>query len=100
MRKKSNLEAAPGRESNYAFRSNTDSMHKRLKYLERNVGLPTPCPYYMSTLYVHVSSRGPWAFRPVPYQKLCPAVWSSEIGIVVELPQVGGLHHRYERRAA
>ena len=23
-----------------------------------------------------------------------------EVGAVVELPQVGGLHHRYERRAA
>ena len=24
----------------------------------------------------------------------------SEVGEVVEIPQVGGLHHRYERRAA
>jgi putative transposase len=28
------------------------------------------------------------------------AVQGSESGRVVELPQVGGLHHRYERRAA
>jgi putative transposase len=28
------------------------------------------------------------------------AVMSLEIGEVVELPKVGGLHHRYERRAA
>jgi transposase InsO family protein len=27
-------------------------------------------------------------------------VQSPEMGRVVELPQVGGLHHRYERRAA
>jgi putative transposase len=27
-------------------------------------------------------------------------IYSREAGIVVELPQVGGLHHRYERRAA
>ena len=28
------------------------------------------------------------------------AVQPHELGRVVELPQVGGLHHRYERRAA
>jgi hypothetical protein len=28
------------------------------------------------------------------------AIQPREAGIVVELPQVGGLHHRYERRAA
>jgi len=28
------------------------------------------------------------------------AVMSPETGEVVELPEVGGLHHRYERRAA
>jgi putative transposase len=28
------------------------------------------------------------------------AIQTREAGIVVELPQVGGLHHRYERRAA
>ncbi len=28
------------------------------------------------------------------------AVQPPEIGDIVELPQVGGLHHRYERRAA
>ncbi len=28
------------------------------------------------------------------------AVEPREAGIVIELPQVGGLHHRYERRAA
>jgi transposase InsO family protein len=28
------------------------------------------------------------------------AVQSPELGAVVEIPQVGGLHHRYERRAA
>ena len=28
------------------------------------------------------------------------AVQSPEVGVLVELPQVGGLHHRYERRAA
>ena len=28
------------------------------------------------------------------------AIQPRETGIVVELPQVGGLHHRYERRAA
>ena len=28
------------------------------------------------------------------------AVQASELGRVIELPQVGGLHHRYERRAA
>ena len=28
------------------------------------------------------------------------AVQSPELGRVVELPEVGGLHHRYERRAA
>ena len=28
------------------------------------------------------------------------AIQPREDGIVVELPQVGGLHHRYERRAA
>jgi putative transposase len=28
------------------------------------------------------------------------AVMSPETGEVVELPQVGGLHHRYERRLA
>jgi putative transposase len=28
------------------------------------------------------------------------AVQGSDSGRVVELPQVGGLHHRYERRAA
>jgi transposase InsO family protein len=27
-------------------------------------------------------------------------VQSSKLGTVVELPEVGGLHHRYERRAA
>jgi hypothetical protein len=27
-------------------------------------------------------------------------VQASELGRVIELPQVGGLHHRYERRAA
>ena len=27
-------------------------------------------------------------------------VQRPELGAVVELPQVGGLHHRYERRAA
>src|ERR1700739_4693862 len=25
--------------------------------------------------------------------------WDREMGRVIELPQVGGLHHRYERRA-
>ena len=28
------------------------------------------------------------------------AVQPPELGRVMELPQVGGLHHRYERRAA
>jgi hypothetical protein len=28
------------------------------------------------------------------------AVEAREAGIVIELPQVDGLHHRYERRAA
>ena len=28
------------------------------------------------------------------------AIQRPELGAVVELPQVGGLHHRYERRAA
>ncbi len=28
------------------------------------------------------------------------AVQPPELGRVIELPQVGGLHHRYERRAA
>ena len=28
------------------------------------------------------------------------AVQPREFGTVVEMPQVGGLHHRYERRAA
>ena len=28
------------------------------------------------------------------------AIQPPELGVVVELPQVGGLHHRYERRAA
>ena len=28
------------------------------------------------------------------------AIQTREAGIVVELPQMGGLHHRYERRAA
>jgi hypothetical protein len=28
------------------------------------------------------------------------ALNTAEAGFVVELPQVGGLHHRYERRAA
>ena len=28
------------------------------------------------------------------------AVQSPDFGRVIELPQVGGLHHRYERRAA
>jgi hypothetical protein len=28
------------------------------------------------------------------------AVQPPELGAVVEIPQVGGLHHRYERRAA
>jgi hypothetical protein len=28
------------------------------------------------------------------------AIQSPALGKVVELPQVGGLHHRYERRAA
>ena len=28
------------------------------------------------------------------------AIQSTEAGTVIELPQVGGLHHRYERRAA
>ena len=27
-------------------------------------------------------------------------VQAPELGLVVELPEVGGLHHRYERRAA
>jgi len=31
---------------------------------------------------------------------LARRVQPPEAGIVVELPQVGGLHHRYERRAA
>jgi hypothetical protein len=36
-------------------------------------------------------------------QKDCPeprAVQPPEMGEVVEFPEVGGLHHRYERRAA
>jgi hypothetical protein len=36
-------------------------------------------------------------------EKVAPesrAIQTREAGIVVELPQVGGLHHRYERRAA
>jgi hypothetical protein len=28
------------------------------------------------------------------------AIQSLELGAVVEIPEVGGLHHRYERRAA
>ncbi len=28
------------------------------------------------------------------------AVQIPEVGAVIDLPQVGGLHHRYERRAA
>ena len=28
------------------------------------------------------------------------AIQSPEVGVMVELPHVGGLHHRYERRAA
>jgi len=28
------------------------------------------------------------------------AIQPPELGRVVELPEVGGLHHRYERRAA
>ncbi len=28
------------------------------------------------------------------------AIQSPELGTVVEIPEVGGLHHRYERRAA
>jgi transposase InsO family protein len=31
---------------------------------------------------------------------LARAVHPPEMGRVIELPQVGGLHHRYERRAA
>jgi putative transposase len=33
----------------------------------------------------------------------CPEhrpVQPAESGVVVEIPQVGGIHHRYERRAA
>ena len=28
------------------------------------------------------------------------AIQPPELGVVIELPEVGGLHHRYERRAA
>jgi putative transposase len=28
------------------------------------------------------------------------AIQAPALGTVIELPQVGGLHHRYERRAA
>jgi putative transposase len=28
------------------------------------------------------------------------AIQPPELGTVIELPQMGGLHHRYERRAA
>ena len=28
----------------------------------------------------------------------CRAIQPPELGVVIELPQVGGLHHRYERR--
>jgi hypothetical protein len=28
------------------------------------------------------------------------AIQPPELGVVVEYPEVGGLHHRYERRAA
>ena len=31
---------------------------------------------------------------------LTRAIQPPEMGRVIELPQVGGLHHRYERRAA
>lgn len=27
------------------------------------------------------------------------AIQPPEVGVVIELPEVGGLHHRYERRA-
>jgi putative transposase len=29
-----------------------------------------------------------------------PTIHKSEKGLIVEIPEVGGLHHRYERRAA
>ena len=28
------------------------------------------------------------------------AIQPAELGVVIELPEVGGLHHRHERRAA
>ena len=34
-----------------------------------------------------------WAFRRF-------WTWRSRMGKIVELPEVGGLHHRYERLAA
>src|SRR5712692_4329967 len=36
----------------------------------------------------------------VRQRKRLRTVQPAEVGAVIELPQVGGLHHRYERRAA
>jgi putative transposase len=56
----------------------------------RRSELAARSPYHRSRTHLSLSMDAP-ASR---------AVMSPETGEVLELPEVGGLHHRYERRAA
>ena len=48
-------------------------------------------------VYYHRSSTHLGLAKDTPEPR---AVLPPELGDIVEIPQVGGLHHRYERRAA
>jgi len=49
------------------------------------------------TAYFHESRTHLWPAKDTPEPR---PVQSTELGRIVAIPQVGGLHHRYERRAA
>ena len=84
----------------------------RLPYVERVIGtIRRECLDHVivlneATLYRHVKSFLAYYHESRPHLSLAKdapeprPVQPPALGAVVAIPQVGGLHHRYERRAA
>ena len=60
------------------------------KHLKRLLGNDIETHYHRARTHLSLDKDSP---EPRPVQP-------KEMGEVVEFPEVGGLHHRYERRAA